>query len=216
MMMGTVLYGQPGKTVTINKLEWMIDNLDVSVFGNGDVIPEAKTDAAWQEADKNGRPAWCYYENDPVNGKTYGKLYNWHAVNDSRKLAPEGWRVATHAEWQGLLAHYGGDDVAGGAIKAKGTRHWKSPNTGAVDSDGFYALPGGYRDGKGLFTRLGYYATFWTSTACGRLNAWGRHMSRGDTKVYHNCIGKGMGFSVRCVRDTVEQAATRAEGGGAQ
>ncbi len=198
---GTVSYSQVGKTVTIENLEWMVDNLDVNVFRNGDAIPEAKTAAEWQEAGKKGQPAWCYYDNDPANGKIYGKLYNWYAVNDPRGLAPEGWHVASFEEWKTLLAHYGSDDLAGGPLKEKGTKHWKKPNTGATDKDGFRALPGGYRDINGLFTRLGYYATFWTSTPCGRFNAWGRHMSRGDTKVYHNCVGKEMGFSVRCVRD---------------
>lgn len=207
-----VSYSQTEKTATIDHLEWMAGNLDVSVFRNGDAIPQAMTCAEWQEAGQNGEPAWCYYENDATNGKSYGKLYNWFAVNDPRSLAPEGWHVASFAEWKSLLAHYGSDDLAGGPLKETGTKHWKSPNTGAADKDGFSALPGGYRDGKGLFTRLGYYATFWTSTACGRHNAWGRHMSRGDAKVYHNCIGKEMGFSVRCVRDRAGLGAAESKG----
>ncbi|HPN35861.1 MAG TPA: fibrobacter succinogenes major paralogous domain-containing protein [bacterium] len=212
IIMAMVSYSQSEKTVTIADLEWMADNLAVSVFRNGDAIPQAKTSSEWQKAGQSGEPAWCYYENDATNGRSYGKLYNWFAVNDPRNLAPKGWHVASFAEWKSLLAHYGSDDLAGGPLKETGTKHWKSPNTGASDKDGFHALPGGYRDGTGLFTRLGYYATFWTSTACSRNKAWGRHMSRGDAKVYQNCIGKEMGFSVRCVRDYAELGATVPEG----
>jgi uncharacterized protein (TIGR02145 family) len=33
------------------------------------------------------------------NGKKYGRLFNWHAVNDPRVLAPEGRHVPTDDEW---------------------------------------------------------------------------------------------------------------------
>ncbi len=194
-------FNQTKTTVKIGTQEWMIENLKVSTFRNGDAIPEAKTAREWEEAGKKGTPVWCYYENDPENGKIYGKLYNWFALNDSRKIAPEGWHVPGVAELQTLIDHYSGDNVAGGKMKEQGTAHWKSPNTGATNDDGFSALPGGYRDGAGNFFSIEYYAVFWTSTAGNKISAWARHLSRGDTKVYHNCLGKEMGFSVRCVRD---------------
>lgn len=200
MAMASIVCAQSA-SVTLDNREWMADNLSVTTFNNGDIIPQAETATAWIEAGKQGQPAWCDYENDPKTGESYGKLYNWHAVNDSRGLAPQGWHVASAEEWQSLIDHYGGDNAAGGPLKEQGVEHWQSPNTGATNSDGFCALPSGYRDGKGDFTRLGYYAVFWTSSPCGRLNALARHLSRGDTKVYHNCLGKEMGFSVRCVRD---------------
>jgi uncharacterized protein (TIGR02145 family) len=62
-------------------------------FFNGDSIPEAKTEREWKKARLDGKPAWCYYDNDPVKGRKYGKLYNWYAVNDPRGLCPEGWRI---------------------------------------------------------------------------------------------------------------------------
>ena len=60
---------------------WMTQNLDVTTYRNGDIIPEVKDSAAWAKL-KTG--AWCYYNNDPTNGEVYGKLYNWYAVNDPR------------------------------------------------------------------------------------------------------------------------------------
>lgn len=84
---------QDYSSVKIGNAEWMIQNLNLAYFRNGDPIPQAKTDAEWISAGENEQPAWCYYENDPENGKIYGKLYNYYAVNDSRGLAPEGWRI---------------------------------------------------------------------------------------------------------------------------
>ena len=70
------------QTVNIGSQVWCTKNLDVTTFRNGTPIPEAKTDEEWIKARNNKQPAWCYYENNSANGTTYGKLYNWHAVND--------------------------------------------------------------------------------------------------------------------------------------
>ena len=70
--------------VKIGEQNWMTSNLNVSKFQNGDPIFEAKTKAQWQKAHEDKKPAWCYFENDDLNGEKYGKLYNWFAVNDLR------------------------------------------------------------------------------------------------------------------------------------
>ena len=89
--------------------------------------------------------AYCYYNNDSATyAATYGKLYNWYAVNDPRGLAPAGWHVPSDAEWTELINCLGGEDVAGGKMKAVSAL-WYSPNTGATNSSGFTGLPGGYR-----------------------------------------------------------------------
>ena len=98
------------QTVTIGTQVWMTKNLDVAKFRNGDPIPEAKTDEEWEKAGENKQPAWCNYDNNPANGTKYGKLYNWHAVNDPRGLAPEGYHVPTDAEWT-ILENFLGSDA---------------------------------------------------------------------------------------------------------
>lgn len=89
-------------TVIIGGQEWMAKNLDVAHFRNGDPIPEIRDIEEWEQAVLDGKPAWCYYKNDPENGKVFGKIYNYHATTDARGLIPEGWRWPTHEEWQGL------------------------------------------------------------------------------------------------------------------
>jgi uncharacterized protein (TIGR02145 family) len=76
------------KSIKINNQEWMITNLDISHFRNGDLILHAKTDEEWKLAGVNKKPAWCYYDNELKNGSLYGKLYNWYAVSDSRVDIP--------------------------------------------------------------------------------------------------------------------------------
>jgi uncharacterized protein (TIGR02145 family) len=194
-------YSQTAKVAVIGKQQWLTTNLDVNTFRNGDVIPEAKTAQEWLEAGRQGKPAWCYYQNDQTNGKKFGKLYNWYAVHDSRQLAPSGWHIADANEWQTLIDSSGGGEVAGGKLKERGTLYWQSPNTGAVNANGFSARPGGLRDSSGRFFTLRNYAAFWTATECGVHSAWARHLSHGDTKVYFDGMSKGFGFSVRCIKN---------------
>lgn len=54
----------------IGDQEWITRNLDVARFRNGDLIPHIESDEEWEEYGKNGQPAWCYYDNDPENGKS--------------------------------------------------------------------------------------------------------------------------------------------------
>jgi uncharacterized protein (TIGR02145 family) len=97
--------------------EWMTKNLDVDRFRNGDLIPHAESNEEWKKAGDDEQPAWCYYDNDPENGKKYGKLYNWYAVNDPRGLVPEGWHITSQKEWTSLVEFLGGFEIAGLKMK---------------------------------------------------------------------------------------------------
>ncbi|NLP09199.1 hypothetical protein GX408_02255 [bacterium] len=121
-------FSQPG--VKIGNQEWMPTNLDISMFQNGESIPEAETEKEWEEAAKQGKPAWCYYQNDPASGQVYVNS-NWYAVNDKRAIAPPGWHVPGAAEWQTLVRNSSSMEVAGNKLKETGTKHKHNPSTGA-------------------------------------------------------------------------------------
>ena len=182
-------------TVTICSQVWMGKNLAVSNYRNGEIIPQV-TDSTWSGLTTG---AWCWYDNDSAtNGATYGKLYNWYAVNDPRGLAPQGWHIPTDSEWTALSTCLGGN---GGAMKETGTAHWASPNTGATNSSGFTGLPGGSRNSIGTYVNIGYYGNWWSSTAYDASNAWYRYLKYTTANVYRSNYSKTAGFSVRCVRD---------------
>lgn len=86
-------------SITIGNQIWMLPNLNVSRFRNGDLIQEAIFDEDWKRLGEEGKPAWCHYDNDLNKGEVFGKLYNWYAVNDPRGLAPKGWHIPTDEEW---------------------------------------------------------------------------------------------------------------------
>ena len=184
-------------TIQIGTQKWMSKNLDVAFYRNGDPIPEVTDATAWAALTTG---AWCYYNNDANTGLTYGKLYNWYAVNDSRGLAPAGWHLPTDAEWTTLETALGGASVAGGKMKEPGITRWASPNTGATNSSAWVGLPGGARDANGPFGDVGDYGIWWSSTEDGT-GAWYRYLVHVNGNILRNSYNKKDGFSVRCLRD---------------
>jgi uncharacterized protein (TIGR02145 family) len=184
--------------VKIGNQIWMKKNLETDHYRNGDLIPQITDPTEWNQT---ATGAWCYYNNDPVTGAVYGKLYNWHAVNDPRGLAPTGWHVAFQNEWEVLFDYLGGDTLAGGKLKEAGTTHWTAPNTGATNVTGFTALPGGARSYNGSFANLGLWGTWWTATDGDEFSAKYVGMFNDDKAAAVSADRKAKGFSIRCIKD---------------
>lgn len=198
--------------VTIGNQVWMSQNLNVDKFRNGESIPQVKTDDEWNSAAINEQPAWGYYNNDPINGNRYGKLYNWYAVNDTRGLSPAGFHIPSEEEWNTLENWLGYN----AGKKMKFTDFWTDNyseesywwNTGAcgagndgqagngTNESGFSGLPGGYWSGG--FKYIGSYGVWWSK---GKREV--------DRALYYKngCLNPpldgslGEGLSVRCIKD---------------
>jgi uncharacterized protein (TIGR02145 family) len=191
--------GNTYQTTQIGDQYWMVGNLKVTHYRNGDPISNVTGDSEW---DNLTTGAFCNYNNDEENVSTYGRLYNWFAVDDSRNIAPEGWHVPSDGEWKKLINSVGGEAVAGGKMKEIGTTHWSDPNTGATNESGFSALPGGYRINRGLrFGSEGLSANFWSSTKSSKGFAWGLSLYTSHSQVEQFNYMKQYGLSVCCVRD---------------
>lgn len=175
---------------------WMTRNLDVQTFRNGDSIMQARTANEWSKAAKEGIPAWCYYNNKRWHGRKYGKLYNWHAVNDPRGLAPAGFHIPTLIEWEQLSSFTNRN----WSSTFKHTRGWKIGHKGTNES-GFSALPGGRRYSFGAFGSGSLSAFWWSSnkSEMGFAKAW-VIPGYSTLSVFSN-ENVGDGLSVRCVRD---------------
>jgi uncharacterized protein (TIGR02145 family) len=122
-------------------------------------------------------------------------------VNDTRGLAPQGWHVATDAEWTILTDKLGGTAVAGGKMKSVGTTRWTTSNTSATNESGFTGLPGGYRNLNGTFYYIGDYGWWWSSSEVDTTYAWFRYLYYNNGNANRNNYNKKYGFSVRCLRD---------------
>lgn len=190
--------------IRIGTQTWMAENLNVESFRNGDLIPEAKTKDEWKKAGEEGKPAWCYYQNDPENGKKYGKLYNWHAVNDSRGLAPEGWSIPSLADYYLLekqvkkMKDVYGDVNRHSGIKLKSIEGWKYNGNGTNESK-FEALPGGYRNNRG-FWDVGECGYWWTSTEQYAERVSYVELCSDKDNLIEDRVGKSVGLSIRCIK----------------
>lgn len=95
-----------------------------------------------------------------------------------------------------------GESSAGGKLKETSTTHWDTPNTGATNSNGFLALPGGYRYLiDGLFHDIKISGYWWTSTFDYSYYSWARQIDYNETNVWRSDYSKEYGFSIRCMKD---------------
>jgi uncharacterized protein (TIGR02145 family) len=201
--------GRIYKTIKIGKQVWMAENLNASMYRNGDLIPNVPDNIKWGELTGGG---WCYYNNDSKNEHPFGKLYNWHALNDPRGLAPDGWHIPSDEEWQILELKLGMGEhllngtgwrgsLEGGKLKEAGEDHWHNPNEGATNESGFTAFPGGYRDVEGMFYVLGTSGYWWSTTEFTKHFAWYRSLYFTSSKIHRTNSYEGDGFSIRCIKD---------------
>jgi uncharacterized protein (TIGR02145 family) len=193
----TDIDGNVYQTVRIGTQVWMKENLKVSKYRNGNTIPTGLTDSQWSSATSG---AYSVYNNDPANNTIYGKLYNWYAAVDTRGICPVGWHLPSNSEWTYLENLLGGTSVAGGALKALSAL-WTSPNTGATNSSGFSALPGGNRYLTGAFSNINNYSGWWCSSDISVTEAWSRLLNFNVANSFPSTYNKTYGFSVRCLKD---------------
>ena len=229
---GTVtdIEGNVYQTVKIGEQVWMRENLKVTHYKNGDPILNApdnkpylgnpspgsskllngqKGNVKWSDLTYG---AYCNYRNNEINVATYGRLYNWFAVDDSRCIAPDGWHVPTDEEWKQLEVYLGMRQSEtnksdyrghneGAKLKDTGNTHWDCSNDDATNESAFTALPGGCRFPYGGFFLIGNDAAFWASTEVDKNEAWTRRLKCSSSEINRNAVNKQSGFSVRCIKD---------------
>jgi uncharacterized protein (TIGR02145 family) len=191
--------GNVYKTVTIGTQVWMAENLKTTKYVNGDLIGTTPVPTTSISAESTPKYQWpsSGNENDVA---TYGRLYTWYAVTDTRNICPDGWHVPVNVEFTTLMTYLGGDTIAGSKLKETGTTHWAEPNTGATNSTGFTALPGGYRGYEGTYNFTGYTGYFWSTTEYDANNGWFRGLYYNGSYDHNLTNNKMAGFAVRCIK----------------
>jgi uncharacterized protein (TIGR02145 family) len=200
--------GKSYTTVLIGIQCWFAQNLNVGT----------KINASSDQTNNSTIEKYCYNDLES-NCDIYGGLYQWAEVvqylngatnttswspvptGNVQGICPIGWHVPTDAEWTTLITYLGGESVAGGMMKETGTTHWVVPNTGATNTSGFTALPGGYEYFPDNFITIGYLAVLWSSTDGPPTYGWIRKMDYNYAIVSHINGLKTGGLSVRCLKD---------------
>jgi len=192
--------GNVYNTIAIGSQIWMIQNLNVTHYRNGDPISNVTDNTAWNNLTSG---AYCNYDNYLGYSTTYGKLYNWYVVTDSRNIAPAGWHVPTITEWDTLIHFAGGKAIAGSKLKETGNTHWISANSDATNAYSFQGLPGGWRLNLGDFLYLHEKGYWWTKSndhLSGSF-AYAYGLSKDSTSITSYATIQKFGLSVKCVKD---------------
>jgi uncharacterized protein (TIGR02145 family) len=188
--------GNVYQTVKIGGQWWMVENLRVTHYRNGDPLTNVTDSTQWANLNLG---AFCNYENKTSYVSDYGHLYNWYAVKDDRGLAPKGWTVPSDDDWLKLEDFVNG---YGSELKESGLKHWHYPNSEATNGSGFSALPGGFRDGDATFNDIQYSAYFWTSTSNCVEGGYYKKLDYNDVGIAGICFQGDYrcGMSIRCVK----------------
>ena len=119
----TDIDGNNYTSVLIGSQTWLKENLKTTKYLNGDAIPTTTADVS---GETNPKYQWAY-NNDEGNVSTYGRLYSWYTVTDSRNICPTGWHIPSDTEWEALKAYLGGESVS--RRKIKRNRHYSLANS---------------------------------------------------------------------------------------
>jgi uncharacterized protein (TIGR02145 family) len=181
-----IIIDQDGNTYTtkvIGNQVWMLENLRVITFANGDSIPFINDFHEWPVVN---HPATAYYNNDSLIEKHYGKLYNWHIVSDTRNVCPLGWHVPNDNDWIQLKTFLEYSSIS-------------SNNNGTLSN--FASNFGGYRSSHGDFSLIGDVGIWWSSSFYSEKSISGWAVYSNSSLLQNKYFNKEFGLSIRCVKD---------------
>lgn len=193
--------GNVYRTVAIGGQVWLAENLRSSQFQDGSKV-------------RSG----AIVNDDQDNLLKYGRLYDWHDVNDPKNLCPVGWRVATDEDFKELeraigmseeelklQGWRGGEQNLGLQLKeAQKDGPFKKIDQSLVNKRQFFARPAGVK-WNGWYITQGAYTEFWTASSATEKQAiirtlayswWNAHKG----EIRRATSSKDNMFSVRCVR----------------
>jgi uncharacterized protein (TIGR02145 family) len=212
--------GNVYKTVTIGKQVWMKENLKTTKYRNGDLIGTTTKNIT---SERRPKYQWAY-DNNESNVATYGRLYTWYAVTDSRNVCPTGWHVPTEGDWITLRLYlenngygYVGEQEAIAKSMAATSGWWTDPNASGVGNaqasnnrSGFTGIPSGWRDDRCNFLQIGDVGIWWSASQYAASLQYDRNrllnVGGYENEVFEsnsNIRSKypACGYSVRCLKD---------------
>lgn len=162
--------GNVYNTITIGNQTWMLENLKTRNFKDGTPITEHVPGMDWGDLpDQSPQYQWADTSdlNNVVDAELpfdfYGAMYNHWAI-ESGKLAPEGWRIPTQADFEELENYLSNNGYANNEATAlKSDSGWLPTSGNGTDAIGFKGLPNGYINSFGGPT-LGQGICTWATT----------------------------------------------------
>lgn len=204
----TDIDGNIYRTILIGTQLWMQTDLKTTKLNDDSAIPNVLGNSEWAALTS---PGYCWFNNNPALGSTYGIIYNWYTV-ETGNLCPSGWHVPSDSEFKTLEIYLGMTAAAadsGGwrgtdqGAQLKATTTW-IPSGYATNSSGFTALGGGYRFGlDGGFNDFNGVAYWWSSSLhwSDTTKALYRRLDSNQRRIYREGVIKAGGKYVRCLKN---------------
>ncbi|MBO4488741.1 MAG: fibrobacter succinogenes major paralogous domain-containing protein [Bacteroidales bacterium] len=188
--------GNRYRTVKLNGMHWMAENLRTTHYADGSPIP--KGDATTRDT----IGAYYFdYGNRKDSVRKYGLLYTWKAAvretdsasADVQGVCPDGWHLPDDAEWtamtQGCAAERSLHRVPVSSQNMRIMKRFVRPPRGGY----FY---------KDAYANVGEGSFWWSASPFEDGTAIGRYIDDISYPCPYVCFGKVCnGYSVRCVKD---------------
>jgi uncharacterized protein (TIGR02145 family) len=213
------------KTVKIGEQWWMLENLKVTRYRNGDSIAfvdlsKSSYTNRWKNLGDTG--AFCVLGGEDstklnYKGKQYGYLYNYNVITDSRGIAPDGWHIPSDEEWKQLEMQLGMSQDEANKVNWRGDKEGNKlklqsgwyKNQEATDQ---FEVWGSNESG---FTAIGSscvmfdgspgegvtFTGFWWTSTNNNNQAWYRYLDYQKANVFRYYGPFSYGFSIRCIKD---------------
>ncbi len=200
--------GNVYQTISLGNQVWMLENLKTTKFNDGTAIAEYSFGNDWH----NGSNPVSYYQwanTDDLNNvhdqelpfDYYGIMYNHFAI-ESGKLAPEGWRIPSQADFVELENYLTSQGYSGiQATVLKSDSGWLSSSGNGTNEIGFNGLPNGYVSAFGTSTLSEGICT-WATTNVNTNNGTRiliQLFDQGEILMDENAIQIGAG--IRCIKE---------------
>lgn len=203
----TDIDGNTYPVVQIGNQTWMAENLKVTRLKDG--TPLAFYDFTPNDDDWffNGASTpmytWAFTGDlnmlypEELPQDFYGALYSSAAI-ESGKLAPEGWRVATQADYQALEQFLNASTGGNVASVLRSSSGWIGTN--GTNTTGMNVLPNGYCTATGSATGAQAIATLGTTTLSGDQRLMINLLSD-DPDMAYTPTDVRFGSGIRCVKE---------------
>jgi len=175
-------------TYIVSGATWMVTNLYVTRFLNGEHIQICYDKYDWERVSGRRTPAMYFFDK---NHPSLGAYYNYYALTDPRGIIPNGYRLPTKKNWE---------DLGSFIQKSKDNKDTTNLN---LFLGGFY----GYIGDDGEINQRGKYNYWWSSNhTSNHVYVFGsgiNELKNLTTPMLQNSPGlpKSYGLSIKCIKD---------------
>ncbi|ARV08791.1 hypothetical protein BTO05_03735 [Winogradskyella sp. PC-19] len=210
----TDIDGNVYSTIKIGNQTWMAENLEVTRLNDGTPITKYTfEDFGSNWGSINNQVAHYQFANtadlnniydEELPEDFYGAMYNHFAV-ETGKLAPDGWRIPTEADFIALEQHLNANGFSSNIAAAlKSDNGWDSFSGNGSNASSFNGLPNGYVSGFGTPTASEAIASWLTTNISDTDNnssttrRWVQLTE--DNSIFYSDTSIVLGAAIRCIK----------------